>query len=114
MNANATVNNHVIELNETNFAQEVLGARNPVLVQFWAGWSEPCKVMSPVLESVAEDEATPVKVARVNVELHEELAEEYGVQCVPTVLIFNEGGLQDQIVGRASEQEVREKLERFK
>ena len=108
------VNNHIIELNETNFEQEVLGARSPVLVEFWAGWSEPCKALMPVLQSVANDEAAPMKVARVNVEQHEELAEKYGVRAVPTLLVFNQGGLRAQIVGRATEQEVREKLERFK
>jgi thioredoxin 1 len=106
------MNNHVIELNEANFEQEVLGARNPVLVQFWAGWSEPCKAMGPVLESVTQD--VPVKVARVNVEHHEGLADQYGVRAVPTLLIFDRGSLQDQVVGSATEQEVRERLERFK
>jgi thioredoxin 1 len=108
------MNDNVIELNEANFKQEVLGAPTPVLVEFWAGWSEPCKAMTPLLKSVAEDGDTPVKLARVNVEQHEELAEEYGVRAIPTLLIFNEGGLRDEIVGRASEQELREKLERFK
>ena len=108
------MNNYVIELNEANFGQEVLGAKHPVLVQFWAGWSEPCKAMTPFLKSVAEDDGTAVKVCRVNVEHHEVLAEEYGVRAVPTLLIFKEGGLRDQIVGRATEREVREKLERFK
>ena len=103
-----------IELNETNFAEEVLGSPDPVLVHFWAGWSQPSKAMTPVLEAVNEDISNPVRVGRVNLEQHEALAEQYGVQCVPTVLIFNQGGLQDQIVGRASEQEIREKLERFK
>ena len=70
--------------------------------------------MAPVLESVAEDDAVPVKVGRVNLERQEALAERYGVQAVPTLLIFNEGGLQDQIIGRTTEQEVREKLEQFK
>jgi len=107
-------NKHIVELNEANFAQEVLGARRPVVVQFWAGWSEPSKAMTPLLESVAEDDAAPVKVGRVNVEFHEDLAEDYGVRCVPTVMFFNQGGLQDEIVGRASEQEVRAKLEQLK
>ncbi len=106
------MNNHVIELNKANFEREVLAARNPVLVQFWAGWSEPCKAMGPVLESVAEN--IPVKMARVNVEHHEDLADQYGVRVVPTLLIFDRGSLQDQVVGRATEQEVREKLERLK
>ena len=108
------MNNNVIELNEASFDREVLNATQPVLVEFWAGWSDPCKAMAPMLESVAEDEAVPVKVARVNVEHHEELTEQYGVRAVPTLLIFNQGGLQDQIVGRTTEQAVRERLERLK
>ena len=104
----------VIELNEANFEQEVLGARNPVLVEFWAGWSQPCHAMAPVLESVAADDSVPVKVARVNVEQQAALADQYGVQAVPTLLIFNQGGLHDQIIGRTTEQEVREKLEGLK
>ena len=92
----------------------MLGARNPVLVQFWAGWSEPCQAMEPVLESVAENDAVPVKVARVNVEQQEALADQYGVRALPTLLIFNQGGLHDQIIGRTTEQEVREKLKDLK
>jgi thioredoxin 1 len=108
------VNNNVIELNEANFDREVLNATQPVLVEFWAGWSDPCKAMAPMLESVAEDKAVPVKLARVNVEDHENLTEQYGVRSVPTLLIFNQGGLQDQIVGRTTEQAVRERLERLR
>jgi thioredoxin 1 len=108
------VNHNVIELNEANFDREVLYATQPVLVEFWAGWSEPCKAMAPMLESVAVDDAVPVKVARVNVEDHEKLTEQYGVRAVPTLLIFKQGGLQDQIVGRTTEQAVRERLKRLK
>ena len=113
-NEKIIMNNNVIELNEANFNREVLNATQPVLVEFWAGWSDPCKAMAPMLESVAEDDAVPVKVARVNVEDHEELTEQYGVRAVPTLLIFNQGGVQDQIVGRTTEQAVRERLERLK
>lgn len=101
------MNNNLIELNEMNFGREVLNATQPVLVEFWAGWSEPCKAMAPLIESVAKDEAVPVKVARVNVEHHEELTEQYGVRAVPILLIFNHGGLRDQIIGRTTEQAVR-------
>ena len=113
-NKKLIVNNNVIELNEANFDREVLNATQPVLVEFWAGWSDPCKAMAPMLESVAEDKAVPVKLARVNVEDHENLTEQYCVRSVPTLLIFNQGGLQDQIVGRTTEQAVRERLERLK
>ena len=77
-------------------------------------WGALYKAMAPMLESVAEDKAVPVKLARVNVEDHENLTEQYGVRSVPTLLIFNQGGLQDQIVGRTTEQAVRERLERLK
>ena len=102
---------NVVELNESNFEHEVLWAPNPVLVHFWAGWSGPCKAMTPVLESIAEHDSVPVTVATVDVENHEDLAERYGVRAVPTVLIFSRGGLQDQIIGRATEQHVRQRLE---
>jgi thioredoxin 1 len=107
------MNDNFIELNEANFDREVLDAMQPVLVEFWAGWSEPCKAMAPVLESVAKDDAVPVKIARVNVERHENLTDQYGVRAIPTLLLFNQGALQDQIVGRITEQAVRESLERL-
>jgi len=107
------MNKNIIELNEANFNREVLNATQPVLVEFWAGWSDPCKAVASMLESVAEHEAGVVKVARVNVERHERLTEQYGVRAVPTLLIFNQGGLQDQIIGRTTEQAVRERLERL-
>jgi thioredoxin 1 len=107
------VNDNFIELNEANFDREVLNALKPVLVEFWAGWSESCKAMAPMLESVAKDDGVPVKIATVNVEHHEDLTDQYGVRTVPTLLIFNQGALQDQIVGRTTEQAVRERLERL-
>jgi len=107
------MNDNCIELDEANFHQEVLSALQPVLVEFWAGWSESCKAMAPVLESVAKDDVVPVKIARVNVERHENLTDQYGVRAVPTLLLFNQGALQDQIVGRITEQAVRESLERL-
>jgi thioredoxin 1 len=108
------MNKYFIEINELNFDREVLYAMQPVLVEFWAGWSASCRDMAPMLESLAGDDAVTLKVARVNVEHHEELAERYGVRAVPTLLIFNQGGVQDQIVGRTTEQTVRQRLERFR
>ena len=108
------MNKNFIELSEANFDSEVLHAMQPVLVEFWAGWSESCKDMGPLLESVAVDYGVPVKIGRVNVEDHENLTELYGVRAVPTLLIFNQGGLQDQIVGRTTEQALRERLAHLK
>jgi thioredoxin 1 len=106
------MNNHITELNEANFQQEVLQAAEPALVGFWADWSEPCKGMTRLLESLAGDSGVGVKVASVNVEHHETLTEQCGVRAVPTLLIFNQGDLREQLVGRATEQDVCECLER--
>ena len=100
----------VIELNETNFEREVLRAQEPVVVEFWAGWCQPSKAMAPLLESIAEERAGEVKVAKVNVEYNESLARLYGVRAVPTVLFFKHGGLQDQIIGSATERDLSGKL----
>jgi thioredoxin 1 len=102
--------NTFIELNEANFDEEVMDATHPVMVQAWASWSVPCREISPLLESVAWD-AGPVKLARLNVERNEALAMQCGVRAVPTLLFFNLGSLRDQIVGRVTEAEVREKLD---
>jgi thioredoxin 1 len=107
------MNDNFIELNEANFDREVLDAMQPVLVEFWAGWSESCKAMAPVLETVAKDDTVPVKIVRVNVEHHENLTDQYGVRAVPTLLLFNQGTVQDQIVGRTTTQAVRESLMRL-
>jgi thioredoxin 1 len=113
VNTKTTMNAMVIELDESNFNEEVLQAQEPVIVQFWANWSTPCKVMTPLIESVAEDRIGEVKVARVNVERNESLADQYGVRAVPTMLFFNRGRLRDQIIGRANERELHDKLRRF-
>jgi thioredoxin 1 len=108
------MSNDVIELNESNFDAEVKGATHPVVVQAWASWSALCREMTPLLQSVAGNDVDPVKLARLNVERNEDLASQYGVRAVPTVLIFNLGSLQDQMVGRVTEAQVREKLDRFR
>jgi thioredoxin 1 len=107
------MNKHFIELNELNFDREVLAAMQPVLVEFWAGWSASCRDLAPMLESLAGDDAAALKVARVNIEHHEKLTERYGVRAVPTLLIFHQGGVQEQIVGLTTEQAVRESLGRL-
>ena len=107
------MNNNFIELNEANFHREVLSALQPVLVEFWASWSEASKAMAPLLETVAHDDAVPVKIVRVNVEHHEDLTDQYGVRAVPTLLLFNQGALQDKIVGQTTEQTLRQSLDRL-
>ena len=105
--------NNTIELNETNFHEEVINASHPVMVAFWAEWSAPCRELSALLQSAAEDGSVPVKLGRVDVESQEKLTEQCGVRAAPTVLIYNQGAVQDQIIGHTTTRAVRELLDRL-
>lgn len=88
----------VITLTKENFAKEVLQATEPVLVDFWADWCGPCRMMSPIVDEIAEEESG-VRVGKVNVDDEAELAQEYGIMSIPTMLIFKDGKLTAQSVG---------------
>ncbi len=83
-----------IELTSENFEQEVLQADKTVLVDFWASWCGPCKMLSPVIEEIA-DERSDIKVGKVNIDEHPELAQKYGVMSIPTVLVIEESLLRN-------------------
>jgi len=100
----------VIELNESNFDDEVLGASTPVLVEFWAEWSRSCQAMAPYMNSLAQEQGPAVKVAKVDVDGSPGLANRHGVRAVPTLLVFHQGAVHGQIVGVASSAQVRELL----
>jgi len=88
-----------IELNEANFNTEVIKASVPVLVDFWAEWCGPCRMMNPVVTELAKEYAGRVKVGKVNVDENPELAVKYGIQGVPSFLVFSKGDLVKQMVG---------------
>lgn len=87
-----------IELTAENFEQEVLQADKTVLVDFWASWCGPCKMLSPVIEEIA-DERSDIKVGKVNIDEHPELAQKYGVMSIPTVLVIKDGEEVNKSVG---------------
>lgn len=87
-----------IELTSENFEQEVLQADKTVLVDFWASWCGPCKMLSPVIEEIA-DERSDIKVGKVNIDEHPELAQKYGVMSIPTVLVIKDGEEVNKSVG---------------
>ena len=88
----------VITITKENFEAEVLKSAQPVLLDFWAAWCGPCRMLSPVVDEVAE-ERTDVKVGKVNVDEQPELAAEFGVMSIPTLLLFENGTLVRQAVG---------------
>ena len=97
------------ELNEKNFEQEVINADGKVLVDFWAPWCGPCKMLSPVLEKLSKTR-TDVKFTKVNVDEEVPLAMKYKVSAIPTVLLFDSGEMIDKFVGFRDESAVEEFL----
>ena len=99
----------VVTITKENFEQEVLQSAKPVLLDFWASWCGPCRMLSPVVDEVAEGR-TDVKVGKVNVDEQPELAGEFGVMSIPTLLVFEQGKLVRQAVGARPKASVLELL----
>lgn len=100
-----------IEITEANFESEVLQSIQPVLVDFWAEWCGPCKMIAPVLNEIAVELAGRVKVAKVDVDANPALAARFGIQSIPTLLYFAGGEVRDKTVGAVSKKVILSKLE---
>ncbi len=91
--------NGVIEVGDANFQSEVLESDKPVIVDFWAAWCGPCRMVSPIVEEIASEYGDKVKVAKLNVDENKETATRYGIMSIPTILLFKNGDIAKQVVG---------------
>jgi thioredoxin 1 len=98
------------ELTEENFELEVLKATTPVLVDFWAVWCGPCKMIAPIVEELAEEYSGKLKIGKVDVDNHQQIAMQFGIRSIPTLLVFKDGKVVEQIVGAAPKKMLVDKL----
>ncbi|MBR0427317.1 MAG: thioredoxin [Clostridia bacterium] len=94
--------------NEENFENEVINSDKTTIVDFYADWCGPCKMMSPVIDTIAEENAENIKVGKVNVDDNQELAIKYNVMSIPTILVFKNGNIVKTFVGVTPKQEIEE------
>lgn len=100
-----------LELTDANFEETVLNSDKPVLVDFWAVWCGPCKVVGPVVDEVAEDYADRAVVGKVNVDLNSAVSAQFGIRSIPTLLFFKNGQVVDKIVGAVPKATLSAKLD---
>ena len=105
------MSNNVKEYTSDDFKSEVVESDTPVLVDFWAEWCGPCKVIAPVVEELATDYKGKIKFGKVNVDDNNMVASEYGVRSIPTLLIFKNGSVVNQIVGAVPKEKITDILD---
>lgn len=103
----------IVSLTKGNFAAEVLQSPQPILVDFWAEWCGPCKMIAPVLDELAGELAGRARIGKINVDEEPDLAAQYRVSSIPTLLFFTGGQVVEQLVGAKSKRDLRASFERL-
>ena len=102
---------NILTLSDANFDQEVLKSTTPVVVDFWAEWCGPCKMIAPMLDELAGEYAGKVKIGKVNTDQSQQLAVQYRINSIPTLLFFKAGQVVDQVIGLKSKKELKVKFD---
>jgi len=102
---------NVIELNDNNFEEEVIKSSDPVLVDFWAEWCGPCKMIAPSVENISSEYEGKLKVGKLDVDSNPTVSSTYGIRSIPTLLIFKNGAPVDQIVGAVGQNVIASKVD---
>lgn len=100
----------VLTITNNNFNQEVLQSEKTVLIDFWAPWCGPCRMVGPIIEEIAEEITDTAKVGKINVDEQPDLAAKYGVMSIPTIIVFKNGEIATSSVGLRSKQEIMQML----
>jgi thioredoxin 1 len=103
---------YVSEVTDQNFEQEVLKSDQPVLVDFWAEWCQPCRVLAPTVEAVAQKYAGKAKVVKLNVDHNNQVAQRYGIKGIPTLILFKNGSEVERVVGTTSKENISRLIDR--
>jgi thioredoxin 1 len=101
---------HVTNLTDTTFDETVGSSATPILVDFWAEWCNPCKMIAPILDEISEEQAGKLTIAKLNIDDNPGIAMRYNVQSIPTMLVFSNGELVDRIMGAMPKGRLMEKL----
>jgi len=100
-----------ITVDENSFDREVMRSDKPVIVDFWAEWCGPCKLIAPLLDEIAREKAGAVKVAKVNVDENQSLSFKYNIRAIPSLLFFKDGQLRDQVTGVTSKKDLLSRID---
>src|SRR5581483_3563491 len=100
-------------LTQATFEADVLKSTLPVLVDFWAEWCGPCKMLATILDELAEEYNGRIRIGKVNIDEHQELAAQYGIRSIPTLLLFKQGQVAEQLVGLRSKKDLKASFDRL-
>ena len=103
----------VAYVSDSSFDQDVLQSQKPVLVDFWAEWCAPCRMIAPTIDAIAEEFATGAKVVKLNVDDNTSTAQRYGIKGIPTLILFSEGKEVERVVGATSKESIMKMMEKY-